>query len=232
MSLEVPLTGDAHATTIPPAPSDSTLNSVTWLDVLLARSTPGSPHCRTPLQSTCWAKSALGPLRPSIHTTTTPPAPSLTALGSICPLPAGATQTRTPSAVHCGKPPESTRRANTSKPHPRSSDHTAIAPPRWSETAAPTCELNAVVQSGTFCVGTDGHAASATRATATRATTSVNGAHRVEIGREWDGMGWPADVGRGAGAAGPPKEGGGGPRSLKRHTGNGEQGPPNARPGR
>src|ERR1043166_1928035 len=191
MSLEVPLTGDAHATTIPPAPSDSTLNSVTWLDVLLARSTPGSPHCRTPLESTCWAKSALGPLRPS-------------------------------TAVHCGKPPESTRRANTSKSPARSSYHTAIAPPRWSETAAPTCELNAVVQSGPLWVGPDGQAASATRATATRATTSVNGAQRVEIGREWDGMGWPADVGRGAGAAGPPKEERSALRSIKRYRATGD----------
>src|SRR5260221_4536506 len=188
MSLEMPLTDDAQATTMPPAPSDSTLNSVTWLVVPVARITPGSPHCRTPLESTCWAKSALGPLRPSIHTTTTPPAPSLTALGRICAVPAGATQTRTPSAVHCGKPPESTRRANTSKSPARSSYHTAIAPPRWSGIAVPICELNAVVQSGTFCVGVGGHAACATRATAIRATASVNGAQRLEIGREWDGM--------------------------------------------
>ena len=141
MSLETPFCGVAHAATTPPAPSATRLKSLSWLLAVLAAITPPSAHERAPVESTRWRNRALGPARPSSQPTITPPAPSLTASGSTCAVPGVVTHTGTPLLVQRGVPSKRTRRANTSKSPPRSSNHTAMAPPWPSDTAAPIREL-------------------------------------------------------------------------------------------
>src|SRR5262249_42969837 len=117
-----------------------------------------------------------------------PFAPSVTAFGSTCDVPGVVTHTGTPFAAHCATPVLSTRRANTSKSPPRSSHQTAIAPPRPSGTARVMRELNAVVHSGTFTVGSSGHAARACGAHTIDHAPSAGTSHARKDARVREGV--------------------------------------------